>query len=73
LPFKELLICKTDDLKNDWFTLPFDTIQEIWLAEGKYSTRLEPFISDLKINVNQLEQTLSKIEREITGLRSSIK
>ena len=73
LPFKELLVCKTDDLKNEWFTLPFDTIQEIWLAEGKYSTRLEPFITDLNYNVNHLEQTLSKIEREITDLRSSIK
>ena len=72
LPVKEVLVCKTDDLNNDWFTLPFDTIQEIWLAEGKYSTRLEPFITDLNFNVKSLEQSLSKIEREITDLRYSL-
>lgn len=72
LPVKEVLVCKTDDLNNDWFTLPFDTIQEMWQAEGKYSTRLEPFITDLNLNVKHLEQSLTKIEREITGLRSSL-
>ena len=73
LPVKELLVCKTDDLNNDWFTLPFDIIQEIWLAEGKYSTRLEPFITDLSFNINHLEHTLTKIEKEITFLKSKIK
>ena len=73
LPFKELLICKTDDLNINWFTLPFTSIQEIWLAVGKYSTCLEPFISDLSFNIKQLENTLTKIEREITSLKSMIK
>lgn len=73
LPVKEVLVCKTDDLSNDWFTMPFDTIQEVWLAEGKYSTRLEPFINNLNFNVRYLEQTLTKIEREIIDLKSRIK
>ena len=73
LPIKEVLVCKTDDLKNEWFALPFDTIQEIWLAKGKYSTKLEPFITDLDFTIKHLEQTLNKIELEITGLRSRIK
>jgi transcriptional regulator with XRE-family HTH domain len=73
LPVKELLVCKTDDLNDDWFTLSFDIIQEIWLAEGKYSTRLEPFITDLSFNIKHLEHTLTKIEKEITFLKSKIK
>ena len=73
LPVKELLVCKTDDLNNDWFTLPFNSIQEIWIAEGKYSTHLEPFITDLSFNVRHLENTLTKIEKEITFLKSKIK
>ena len=73
LPIKELLVCKTDDLNNDWFTLPFDSIQEIWIAEGKYSTQLEPFITDLSFNIKHLENTLTKIEKEITFLKSKIK
>lgn len=72
IPMKELLICKTDDLNNKWFTLPFNTIQEIWQAEGKYSTRLEPIISDLDVNIKKLEVTLNKIEKEIVSLKTKL-
>lgn len=64
----EFIVCKTDKLENQVFTLNFDDIQEIWMAECKYSSVIQPIIENLENSVRSIEKLINNLENKVSKM-----
>ena len=55
---------------NTDFIVPFISIQEIWESHGKFTTTMDPAVNDLELNLKRFEQTIKKLERELSLVRN---
>jgi transcriptional regulator with XRE-family HTH domain len=68
----EMLICRNDESDKS-FALNFGDIQEIWIAEGKYSKVIQPSTETIEKVIFAMNEAISSLEMKLNKLNKKIK
>ncbi|EHQ24374.1 helix-turn-helix domain-containing protein [Mucilaginibacter paludis] len=63
-----IIVCKCGVFSNPKSILPFNNIQEIWEAVGKYSKIIQSVVEELETTVQSFQALVQKLENEVARL-----
>lgn len=65
---EETIYCKNDRTSHAASILPFNHIQEVWEAVGKYSRIIQSVIEELETTVQSFQTLIQRLEHEVETL-----